>query len=144
MTRQRRTFVASVIALVASLPAMAAADTLSVRDAWIRDAPPTAPSRAGYATLVNSGDAPLRLVGASSPCFAEVEMHEMSMAGGVMRMRALDGVDIAPGATVAFAPGGNHFMMLKPMRALAAGETCRVELRFDGGVTQTVEFLLRR
>ena len=52
--------------------------------------------------------APDRLIGGSAEVADRVEIHEMAMDGGVMKMRPLDtGLDIDPGKTVKFAPGGN-------------------------------------
>jgi copper(I)-binding protein len=74
-----------------------------------------------------------------------VELHEMSMAGGVMRMRALPGgVAIGPGGTLALAPGGDHLMLIGPAHALRAGETVPVNLTFAHAGTIRVQFQVRQ
>ena len=65
---------------------------------------------AGYFRLDNKGAA-ARLVGASSPVARRVEIHTHLHEDGVMKMRKVDGVDLAPGQTVVFEPGGYHLMM---------------------------------
>ena len=46
-------------------------------------------------TIVNAGNTADRLVSATSPVAAEVQIHNTSMDGGVMRMRQLtDGLEI--------------------------------------------------
>lgn len=54
---------------------------------------------------------PLRLVGVESPAAALGEIHEMAMDGDVMRMRAIDGLDLPQGQTVELKPGGHHIML---------------------------------
>ncbi len=92
----------------------------AVREAWDRTAPraldahvsrnpvPGRPS-AGYVTIEGGGQ-PDRLIGASAPG-VRIEMHSMTMAGGVMQMRKLDGVPVPASSKVAFVSGGNHLMI---------------------------------
>jgi copper(I)-binding protein len=44
-----------------------------------------------------------------------------------------DGLRIAPGASVAFAPGGYHLMLMGLTRAQAPGGKVPLTLVFDGG-----------
>ena len=61
-----------------------------------------------------------------------VEMHEMVMDGGVMKMRPLDqGLVIDPGKTVKFAPGGYHFMLMDLKTQLKQGDKVPLTLQFE-------------
>lgn len=100
------------------------------RDAWVRAAPPGAKVQAGYLTLANPGSAPLVLVGATSDAFGRVEVHDMTMEDGVMRMRRLDRLELAPGADLALAPGGRHLMLFEPARRLVPGDEVEITLEF--------------
>jgi copper(I)-binding protein len=91
------------------LPAAAAPAADGIKDAWVRINPAPGRPAAGYFRFTN-GATPDRLVEARAEG-ARVELHTMSMAGGVMRMEKLDGLDIAAGETVTFAPGGKHLML---------------------------------
>lgn len=51
----------------------------------------------GYLTIVNGTSAADRLVSASSPRAARMEIHEMSMNGNVMQMRQIDALEIGAG-----------------------------------------------
>lgn len=119
--------------LLASLANHAfAAGHLVVERAWIRSAPPGAMMLAGYATLRNDGDAPVSVTGADSADFGSVSLHESVEEGGVVRMRALGNIEIAPGERVVFEPGGKHFMLMRPKRDLshpAGDEPSGVKLR---------------
>lgn len=116
------------LALLLAQPLWACAG-LETSDAWVRAAPPTAQVMAGYLTLANRGDQVLRIDGVSAQGFERAELHQMTHVDGVMRMRRLDGIDIAPGERVELAPGGRHLMLFDPIRTVAAGEEIEIELR---------------
>jgi hypothetical protein len=106
--------------------------SIRIADPWIRPNPPGAPTAAGYAVITNTGHAPDRLVAAATPDAARVEIHEMTMAGGVMQMRPVPGgLAIGPGQTVTLAPGGYHLMLIGPARAFHVGEVVPVTLSFQ-------------
>ncbi len=124
-------FIAAAACLVAT-SALAAASTPRIAAGWVRATPPGAPAGAAYLTLTNPGKTPDRLLGGSAPGVKRVEVHEMSVTGGVMRMRPLtEGLAIPAGGTVVLKPGGYHIMLIGLDRPLKAGDTLRLTLRFE-------------
>lgn len=114
---------------------------LHIGHPWIRATPNAAPTAAGYLTVTNRGRTADRLLGGSSPLAQAIEPHTMSMAGGVMRMRLAEGgLEVAPGATLALAPGGDHLMLIGPKRPLRAGEHVPATLRFARAGAVKVDF----
>jgi copper(I)-binding protein len=111
--------------------ASATAAAIAVEDAWLRSARPGQRNAAGYLRVRSS--AADRLVGARPPAdLAERgELHTMRMDGDVMVMREVDAFDLKPGQPLAFAPGGNHLMLMGLKRPLPAGETVTVVLVFE-------------
>jgi copper(I)-binding protein len=83
-----------------------------------------------------------RLVSASSPVAGVVEIHEMSMDGDVMRMRAVPGVDLPAGKAVELKPGGYHVMLMELKQQLKPGDSVPVTLVVQGrdGKRETLEF----
>jgi len=82
------------IGLALAAPAVAgdySLGALKIRHPWIRTPPASAPTAAGYLSLSNTGAASDRLIGAASPAADKVEVHQMSMDGGIMRMRPVTG-----------------------------------------------------
>jgi copper(I)-binding protein len=130
-----RTFVTVALALSWSSVATAydyKLGTLEIDHPWARATPPTAPAGGGYLTITNKGAAADRLVSVKSPAAGAVQVHEMKMEGNVMRMREVEGgLAIAPGATVALAPGGLHLMMMGLKMPLKQGEKVPVTLVFE-------------
>jgi hypothetical protein len=70
-----------------------------------------------------------------------VEVHEMSMTDGVMKMRPLpDGLTIKPGETVELKPGGFHMMFMDIKQPLKQGDTMKATLTFEKAGTVEVIF----
>ena len=87
-----------------------------------------------YLKITNNGTQPDRLVGGSLTGAREVEVHEMSMANNVMKMRHLkDGLEIKPGQTVELKPGGYHLMLTGLSDRLKQGQKVKGSLTFEKG-----------
>ena len=111
------------------------AGPISVSAPWAQPSMPGAPAGAAYFTVTNTGRAPLRLLGGSSPVAARFELHMMSMDGGVMRMRMLpQGVVIPAGGRVDFRPGGFHVMLVGLRQQLVPGSRFPMTLWFEGDI----------
>ncbi|MDE2631094.1 MAG: copper chaperone PCu(A)C [Alphaproteobacteria bacterium] len=131
--------IAALILLILATPAKAA-PTLS--NGWIRWLPAGLPA-AGYFDLHNGGEKTVSLTGASSPACGMVMLHKSETAGGAMRMEDVSSVEVAPGATLKFAPGGYHLMCMNPNPALKPGGRTAVTLVFSDGTKLTGEFAVR-
>ncbi|MEZ5456689.1 MAG: copper chaperone PCu(A)C [Lysobacteraceae bacterium] len=123
------------------LSVSAQAEGIRVEGAWARAMPPTAEAGGGFVTIHNDTEAAVRLVNAHNARVDHMEIHTMSMDGGVMKMRRLpDGIEIPAHGKVELKPGGEHLMFIKPNPILSAGETVEVELEFSTGERQSVSF----
>jgi len=117
------------------------AGDLVISQAWSRATPSGAKAGAGYLTITNKGSAPDRLIGGSSDVAGKVEIHEMTMSNGVMKMRPLDkGLEIAPGKTVKLAPSGYHVMLMDLKSQLKRGDKLPITLEFENAGKVTVSF----
>lgn len=117
---------------------------LTLTGAFARATLPNAPVAGGFVSIANAGADDDRLIGGSADFAGEVQVHEMSMQDGVMKMRELaDGLAIPAGGTVALTPGGYHLMFLQLKRPLVEGETVPVTLEFEkaGKVTLPLSVL---
>lgn len=115
--------------------------SINVSAAWSRATAPRAQVGAGFLTIRNEGAQLDRLLPASSPIAAKVEIHTMSMEGGVMRMRPLpDGLEIPARGVATLAPGGNHIMLIGLKQPLKQGETISATLRFARAGAVPVRF----
>ena len=93
---------------------------------------PNAPVGGGFMTIENTGTEADRLVTVTTDVAAKSEIHEMSMDGQVMKMRALtDGLEIPAGETITLSPGGFHLMFMGLKGAFVEGQTINVMLSFE-------------
>ena len=113
-------------------------ETLEVKDAWLRAAPPVASSMAGYLTITNAGAQPRTVVGITSDFAGHVMLHEtVTREDGTRAIRHLHRLTVAPGETVTLAPGGKHLMFMDLKRVPGEGET--VQICFDMEVSTDCE-----
>lgn len=126
---------AALIALCVSAPgaaALAAPAALGIEHPWSRPTPPAARTAVGYLTVVNRGSRPDRLDAVSSPVADKVEIHSMSMAGGVMRMRPVEGgLPVPAGGSLVLGPEGDHLMFIGLKRSFQARDSIPVVLVFQ-------------
>nr|WP_295109336.1 copper chaperone PCu(A)C [uncultured Caulobacter sp.] len=145
----------ALIALTAILAASSAAlptqtlagdytlGALTIRQPWSRPAQ-AGMNGAGFFTVVNAGKTPVTLRSVDTPAAAKAEIHQSSMANGVMSMRRLDnGVVIPAGGQIAFAPGGYHLMLIGLKAAQAQGQKVPVTLIFDSGRKMRVDLAVQ-
>jgi periplasmic copper chaperone A len=117
---------------------------LVVDTPWARATPAGVQVGAGYLKVTNTGSEPDRLIGGSLADAASVEMHETQMTGDVAKMRRVDkGVEIKPGQSVEFAPGGYHLMLMGLKQPLKNGDVVQGTLVFERAGTLTLEYHVR-
>jgi len=116
--------------------------SIHIAQPWARATPKSAKSAAGYMTITNKGSTPDRVNCVSSDASAQCQMHSMTMKGGVMKMRPVEGgLEIKPDETVTLAPSSGLHVMLETLKhPLEAGETVKATLKFDKAGTVDVEF----
>lgn len=145
MSRLITAFVALTILSAPAAPTLAAdykAGSLEISQPWSRATPKGAAVAGGFMTITNKGSAPDRLIGGSSPVAGRLEVHEMSMDQGVMKMRQLkNGLEIKPGESVELKPGSYHVMLLELKRPLQAGERFKGTLTFEKAGAVDVEYV---
>jgi copper(I)-binding protein len=134
----RSRVVSLAFALLFGAGAAHADGKFGVFDAWIRSAPPGATMLAGYATLKNTGDAPLSVLTAQSDAFRMTSLHETIVANDVVKMRDVHRLVIPPGGEIRMEPGGRHLMMMQPRHEIVVGDKVEVVfLLLDGTRVQT-------
>ena len=137
--------VTALLVLVAGIAPLAAqefkAGSITVSQPWSPAPPNAAQAAGGYLVVTNSGTAPDTLIGGTIDLAAKVEVHEMAMDGGVMRMRELKpGLVIKPGETVTLQPVGLHLMFMGLKQQPTAGTLVKGTLVFEKAGTIAVEF----
>jgi len=115
--------------------------TLQIGAPWARATPPGADIGAAYMTITNKGTAADRLIGGSATVAGRFELHQMSMEGGVMKMRPVEGgLEIKPGQTIELKPGSLHAMLVGLKEPLRQGQRIKGTLVFQNAGKVDVEF----
>ncbi len=144
----KRTLLAA-FGLASLLSSIAFADdiklgNLTISAPYVRAMVPGAPVGGGYVIITNAGDTDDRLVAASSPRAAKVQIHEMKMDNDVMIMRELPkGLPIPAGKTVELKPGGYHVMFMQVAEPFLQGQTVKTTLKFEKAGSVEVDFPVR-
>ena len=141
----RRIFCLGSLSLIAASPALAHHDVklgqLTIIHTWTRATPGGARVGGGYMRIRNDGTVADRLIGGTMEAAGRVEIHEMAVVDGIMRMRKLgNGLEIPPLGIVELRPGSFHVMFLDLARPLRQGEKLKGTLRFANAGVANVEY----
>lgn len=122
---------------LATCPALAMDDAktgaIMVMDPYARVSSPVAKSGAAFMQIMNNAAEDDRLVSATSPAAARVELHtHIDDGNGVMLMREVEGgMAIPAGETHTLARGGDHVMFMGLTESWAQGDSVPVTLVFE-------------
>ena len=120
---------------------------LEIKEAWLRAVPPGSSATAAYLTLINRGDIPVELTGASAEISPDI--RPMITTTKIVEGKTVHGMEFVPSLIVPakgkieLKPGGDHLMFLQLKRVPKAGETLPVILKF-GSQEWPLEIPVRR
>lgn len=97
--------------LFAMMSNVYAAKTITVNDGYVKASIPGSNVTASYMTLRNTSNKAITLQKVSSTVSDRIEIHEHSMADGIMRMREVGEITIKANSTVVLQPSGLHLMI---------------------------------
>ncbi len=83
-----------------------------------------------YLSVMNHGAKADKLIGIKTDVAETAELHNVSNADGIFRMRPVDSVEIAPGATVDLSKG-MHVMLFGLKAPLVKDNSIRITLDFE-------------
>jgi len=118
------------LALAIAVSSSTALAELGAKDSWVRGTVAGQNATGAFMELKSSDDA--TLVGASSPIAGVVEVHEMTMDNGMMKMRAVPRLELPAGKPVALRPGSYHIMLMDLKHPLKKGDSVPLTLKFEG------------
>jgi copper(I)-binding protein len=125
---------AAALAVSVASTTVFAQSSISIEQPWARATPHGAATAAAYMTIENHSDSEDRLVSAASPLADKLQVHEMSMTNGIMKMReVLGGLVVPAHGSVTLSPGRYHMMMIGVKHGLNKGDDIPVTLTFQKG-----------
>ena len=113
---------------------------ITVNDAYVRETIPGTVISSAYMTVNNQSLKKIKLIGVSSTVSKRIEIHEHTMANGMMRMRKRDFLEIDAQGKVVLQPSGYHLMIFDLKQPLKQTEDVIMVLHFSNGDDLQVKF----
>ena len=107
------------------------AGDLVIQHPWMRATPNGAQVAGGYFSIANHGTEADTLTGGSIDGAAQATVHDMTMDGGVMRMRPSGPLSIPPGGSITLSPSGTHIMFTQLQHGFRKGDVVAGTLNFQ-------------
>lgn len=116
---------------------------LVVEDAYVRGLPPGVDTTSAYMTLRNTGEADLKITGASSPVAGTVMLHTTMNHNGMLHMQHVMSASVPAHGELVLESGGLHLMLTGLKQTLAAGTEVELTLQFVDGSTHQLSLPVR-
>jgi copper(I)-binding protein len=112
---------------------------VTVDKPWVRTTVPQQTATGAFMTITAAQGG--KLVAASSPIAASVEVHEMKMVGDMMKMRPVDALPLPAGKPVELKAGAYHMMLMGLKAPVKFGDVVPIRLVVEDaqGKRQTVD-----
>jgi periplasmic copper chaperone A len=133
---------AALLVLFTLATVVRAGDEPTISGAWARATAPGLEVGAAY-MVIEGGSAADRVVHASSPRAAMVQLHSVEEREGVAAMREVEAIEVPAGQRIELAPMGLHLMLMGLDGPLVAGQSFPITLRFATAGERTVTVLVK-
>ncbi len=140
MSKFSKTFIALALCMNA---ACALAGDITIDHAWARPTVEGQQGGGGFMSVLNRSKSDDKLLSASSPAAARVELHSMTMQGDVMHMGPVSSIEVKAGEKVELKPGGLHVMFMDIAKPLQKGAKVPVTFVFEKAGKVTVDFIVQ-
>jgi copper(I)-binding protein len=132
-------FVSGSLLLLPMAAAGDAAQSISIKNPYVRAVPPGQPNSAAFMALHNDSTHTYAIVSAESPAASIVELHNHVMEEGMMKMRQVEKIDLPAKGEAILQPGGLHVMLIGLKDQLQVGQSVDITLQFDDGSSKQIQ-----
>lgn len=122
-------FLLAIVMLLCTSAASNAAAQIRVNKAWVRSTVVGQKASGAFMQITSQENG--KLLGFSSPLTTHIEMHATEMSGGVMKMRAVDSLNLSAGKMLEFKAGTYHLMLFDLKKKLNVGDVIPLTLKFE-------------
>ena len=109
---------------------------VTIKNPWVRSTVPGQSATGAFMQLTARQDT--NLIAVRSPVAGIVEVHEMLVDKGIMKMRSVDKLLLPAGKTVELRSGGYHVMMMDLKRQIKTGDEVPLTIEFESSQGQRV------
>jgi hypothetical protein len=124
--------------------AAGAADSITVVDPYVRQAPPGAMATGAFMVIRNAGAKDVKVVKADNPASKLTELHTHLNEGGVMKMRPVKDIEVKAKGEAVLKPGGLHVMLIDMKAPMKEGDVVPITLTFDDGSSKKVDVPVKK
>ena len=121
-----------------------ATSPITVTDGYIKASIPGSDITAAYMTISNTGDKAITLQEVSSTISDRIEIHEHSMADGMMRMREVGEITIKAHSKVILQPSGLHLMIFSLKHPMKEKSVIPLTLKFSNKTNINIQLPVYR
>lgn len=121
-----------------------ATSVITVENAYIKASIPGSSVTAAYMTITNAGDKSATLKKITSSISARIEIHQHSMANGMMTMRQVDDITIDAGSHVVLQPSGLHLMIFAVKQQITEHDVIPLTLYFSNDTEVNIQLPVYR
>ena len=141
-----KNYFATLTLLFSALSCTASTDSnvLSIKQAWIAEAPPVSKVMVAYMTIENNGAQDISLIKAESDMYSSIEFHETRHEDGMARMIRHNDLNIPANSHITLKRGGKHLMLFNPVKRLKTGDIVTIKLTTNNNVSQTFEVTVKK
>ena len=115
---------------------------LTVTNAYMPAVPPVSRTAAVYLKLKNVSQSKVVLSGVSTSIAKHAMFHQSIESEGLVKMKHLSKLEIQPGETIEFSPGGMHIMLMG-LQVKSSQDVFKLNLIFENQTSQTIEVNVR-
>ena len=118
---------------------------IAVSHAWTEETGDMAHGVDVFLTIANEGEAPVRLIAADTG-FTEPGVFQTPVVAedGALAIREVPAIEIAPGQTITFQPGGLRISLGNAQRVHDAGDHFHMTLEFEGAGEMEIDVEVER
>jgi copper(I)-binding protein len=116
---------------------------ISIENAYIKNVPSVSSNSVVFLTIKNGTGEDVKLIKVESDVAKAVELHNMTMESGIMKMRQVESILILANSAIELKPGGLHIMLIGLTSPLKIDDKKIFTFKFDNGKIEKMEIQVK-
>ncbi len=121
-----------------------AVNKITISDGYIKASIPGSDITAAYMTINNNSDKAITLQKVTSSISDQIEIHQHSMADGMMQMRQVDNISIEANNNVVLQPSGLHLMIFSLKQQITEKDMISLTLYFSNDTKINIQLPVKQ
>jgi hypothetical protein len=131
--------ITALFLLFASINHVYAHADVKISEGYIKANIPGSDVTAAYMQIINNSDNAITLEKVTGTISNQIEIHEHSMADGMMKMRQVDNITINANSSITLKPSGLHLMIFSLKQELSKKETVTLTMHFSNKMEVNIQ-----